>query len=999
VSRRSGIPRVAPRVLLGAKLARSTGFHHSSAVAMPERAPPAPPGCSSFVPDPTATRPAARRLMSMALGALLVAACAGAPHARSAARAPAARAVAALPQPKGTALEQGLAHYEASEYAEAEAAFRSIPSPSPPAARLGLARVLLATGRYALADTVAADVAGAPPAVVRELLGVRGEALRRRGQLTEVEKLLASAAADPDALRLRLLLGEVLLESGRRSDAEPVLMALIEHYNRDAIDPKDGQSLALVGRAAFLLGSAQDANDAFNQAERAGAADAETLLWRAELFLESYDPGHAEEVVADVLARAPHHAGALARMAQVKLASNLDFDAAEGLARKALAVDPALALADFVLGGVALRDMDLAKADSWIDAGLGDNPRDLDLLSLRAAVRFLADDAPGFERAKAAVLSRNPRYSRLYQIVGDYAEWEHRYEDLVTMMREALLADSDDGKVRAELGFSLIRAGHDADGVASLRRAFAVDPFNVRVFNTLNLYEKEIPRGYETVTRGIFTVRYHKDERAVLDRYVPDLLERAWAKMTKKYGFVPATPIGIELYPSREHFAIRTSGLPQTFIQGVCFGRTLAAMSPKNEHFNIGMTLWHELAHVFHIQLSKNHVPRWFTEGLAEYETLLERPEWRREYDGDLFAALGRGKLPPVTEMNRVFSHAEDMQDMATAYYASTQVVAFIVERWGMARVRRMLELWGDGKRTPDVVRDALGVSPEDLDRDFRKAVLARLARYQGQFTPPTRAASVEVAEAAASAAPKDPEKKAALGLALMGAGEERRARAAVDRAIALDPGQGLGLLLRAQLAKTGGDRPGARAALRKLVAAGHDGYAVRLALASMEDSPEARRAELTAAHELDPLASAPLRQLVELATDAHDEAAELAALRQLVVIEENDGDAYRRLLGLLLARHEPAEARRVGEAAIYVDAESAETHRLYARALAATGARRDALFELESAVRASGSAAELSAAHVELADLLAATGDLPGAARHRKTASELRSQTRTGPI
>src|SRR6201995_429512 len=136
-------------------------------------------------------------------------------------------------------------------------------------------------------------------------------------------------------------------------------------------------------------------------------------------------------------------------------------------------------------------------------------------------------------------------------------------------------------------------------------------------------------------------------------------------------------------------------------------------MSPKDEHFNIGMTLWHELAHVFHIQLSKSHVPRWFTEGLAEYETLIERAEWRREYDADLSQALDRGKIPGVADMNRAFSHAEDMSDMATAYYASTQIVRYVVETWGMPKVRQMLSAWGEGKRTPEVIREVLGVTPE----------------------------------------------------------------------------------------------------------------------------------------------------------------------------------------------------------------------------------------------------------------------------------------------
>ena len=65
----------------------------------------------------------------------------------------------------------------------------------------------------------------------------------------------------------------------------------------------------------------------------------------------------------------------------------------------------------------------------------------------------------------------------------------------------------------------------------------------------------------------------------------------------------------------------------------------IAAMSPAAATFNWGNVLWHELGHVFAIQLSKNHVPRWFTEGLSEYETIVRRPEWQREEDPALFAA------------------------------------------------------------------------------------------------------------------------------------------------------------------------------------------------------------------------------------------------------------------------------------------------------------------------------------------------------------------------
>src|SRR5262249_41839501 len=152
-------------------------------------------------------------------------------------------------------------------------------------------------------------------------------------------------------------------------------------------------------------------------------------------------------------------------------------------------------------------------------------------------------------------------------------------------------------------------------------------------------------------------------ERPVLSRYLPAMLKEEWAKLVEKYGFTPESPVSIELYASSESFGIRTSGLPNVGIQGVCFGRTLAAMSPRAQPFNWGNILWHELSHVFAIQLSKNHVPRWFTEGLSEYETMVRRPEWQREEDPSLYAALRANRIPPLDQFNRAFTHADDPRD------------------------------------------------------------------------------------------------------------------------------------------------------------------------------------------------------------------------------------------------------------------------------------------------------------------------------------------------
>ena len=204
--------------------------------------------------------------------------------------------------------------------------------------------------------------------------------------------------------------------------------------------------------------------------------------------------------------------------------------------------------------------------------------------------------------------------------------------------------------------------------------------------------------------------------------------------MKMHYMFAPATPVAVELYLDREHFSVRTSGLPNIGIQGVCFGHVVAAMSPKSEPFNWGNVLWHELGHVFAIQLSKNHVPRWFTEGLSEYETMIRRPEWQRELDPELYLALKNGRLPGALDMNRAFTHAEGDLDVTVAYYAASQMLAFTAEQFGFARITRALELWGEGKTTAQVLSEAFGVSPAEYDARFRAWAMARLARYDGQY-------------------------------------------------------------------------------------------------------------------------------------------------------------------------------------------------------------------------------------------------------------------------
>ena len=891
-----------------------------------------------------------------------------------------------------SSLAAGIEAARVTDYARAEKELANVRGADQSKAEVVLARVLFEQGRFAEAERAATRAAAGGSAV--EATTLRARILAARGSVSDAVRLLEplQTASGREGRLARLALGELLIASGHRRDAEAPLLKIIDEYNNDAIKSPDAEGLAMVGRAAYLLESPKDANRAFNEAERIDKTSVQTLLWRAELFLDKYDPGHADEVVKEALAVAPNRADALVFEARLKLDQTLDFDGADEALKRAVAVNPSLPGAYAVRASIAIRDMDLTAAEAAVRAGLAINPNDTELWSIRAAERFLADDRAGFEAAKRETFARNPEYSRLYEIVSDFAEWEHRYVDIVAMMKDAVRLDPRDGKAYAELGLTELRNGDESAGLDALRRSWALDHYNVRVFNTLNLYEKEIANDYESALTGTFKIRYAKAEKKVLERYVPRFLAEAWGSMKTRYGFVPSTPVSVELYASREQFSVRTSGLPNIGIQGVCFGQVVAAMSPSAEPFNWGNVLWHELGHVFAIQLSKSHVPRWFTEGLSEYETIARRPEWQRELDPDLYLAIVGNRLPGAVEMNRTFTHADSGEDMTVAYYAASQMLVFTAEQFGMPKIVRALKLWGEGVQTPAVIERAFGLPVAEYDAQYRAWELARLSRYRSQFVFDDHAPPVSDARAKVAASPSDAKAHTTYALALLHAGKADDAKAEIDEALRLDPNELSAQYIMVKLSASKHDFTAMKAHIDAMLRAGGDGYATQMEVAELArgtTDKNALRAALEAATRFDPSQSDPYRALYKLDVDAKLDDDALVVLRKLTHLEQHDRPAWHALLERLVAAKKWDEAAAVGASAIFVDVESASIHTDYARALSALKKHDSAVFELESALACDAPPKETAEAHALLAKEL--VGRDTGAARdHRAEALRL---------
>jgi tetratricopeptide (TPR) repeat protein len=151
-----------------------------------------------------------------------------------------------------------------------------------------------------------------------------------------------------------------------------------------------------------------------------------------------------------------------------------------------------------------------------------------------------------------------------------------------------------------------------------------------------------------------------------------------------------------------------------------------------------------------------------------------------------------------------------------------------------------------------------------------------------------------------------------------------------------------------------------------------------------------AGREALEKAASFDPLSATPYYMLAEIAHNRADDDAELAALRRLAELEQHENKVYRRLLAMLSAKKAWEEAVKVGEAAVLADVEGFTTHRIFGEALAQTGNKARAAFELESATLSPAEPKELSEAFTRLAEIYGSVGKGREAAKARKRAQEL---------
>jgi tetratricopeptide (TPR) repeat protein len=839
---------------------------------------------------------------------------------------------------------------------------------------LDLAEILLRQGKYAEAAEIARKgTSDAKPAPALTLLG---QALQRLGRDKEAEGSFEKALkADARAFRARLDLGLALIAGGDRKRGRQILDKFFDFYNNDEI--KTAADLTSLALAMKALDRWHDAHRVFGEAVKADKSYVRAHIEWGSLLLEKYNFSEAKQSFDDALKIDPDSPEAHVAMARTYLEGEHEVPKALEEVEKALKVNPHSSEARVLLGSLHILSEELPKAREELQKVLAANGRDRAALAMLAAAHYLADDKAAYEETKRRALGVRKDDAEFFLTVASQASIFHRYEEAIHLIEEGLKRDADFWPAYTALGLNYLRLGNEEKGKEFLQKSWDKDPFNARTKNILDLYDDSI-QNYRFALTPHFRVRFHKDDEAVLKRYVTNHLERAYREMSARYGFSPKAPITVELFAKAEDFAVRTVGLPQLASLGVCFGRVVTSMSPRAKRgFNWGQVLWHELNHVFTLQLSRARVPRWLTEGLAVVEEGRGHPSWAREMDGRMLSLLRSGKLRKINELNLGFTRARSVPEILQAYYQAAHAAAFMVDRIGDAGLVKMMKAFSDGKHLVAVLQEVVGLAPAEFDVEFKAWLEKRLAPMLGNFELEYALyEDTDALEKKTKAEPKNPQAWAELAAGRFRKRDAKGAEEAAKTALGIDAVHPLANYVLGELKVFTKAFDEAIGAYEKVLAAGKDGYDLRRSLGLLykqKKLTDKAREHLEAAKKRNPQAMEPYEVLAEIYEEAGQTDKAIAELEFVARNDQKNFKVLRKVVSHYAKKGDPARVIEFGELALYLNPFDPALHLELGRAFGASGNPDRAVLELKTALDAGYR--DPAEVHVEIAQVHLAAG------------------------
>ena len=533
------------------------------------------------------------------------------------------------------------------------------------------------------------------------------DALLAKGQNLEALSVAANTLADePRSLRLRWSARQALIATGQAVAAEEMAAEIQRLFSSQYWRYRNARDLVVFGRVALASGMEPKLalDRVYDAAKKADPKCPDPYLASGELALEKHDFALAARFFQE---------------GSKQLPENPDIQL--GLARAYAPSDPRLML-NYLEKALELNSNHVGSllllADYNIDAE--DYPEAEKLLSrieavnlshpeawaYRAVIAHLHNQPEAETKARDRALKSWPSNPRVDYLIGLKLSQKYRFVEGAAGQRKALAFAPDYLPSKSQLAQDLLRLGEETEGWHLADEVQRADGYDVAANNLVTL--REVLTKYQTLTNDHFILRMHPREASVYGQRALSLLEQARTRLCENYGLEFSKPVLVEMFHEEKDFAVRTFGMPENngFL-GVCFGHVITANSPGAKpggQFNWESMLWHEFCHVVTLQLTKNKMPRWISEGISVYEERQANAAWGERLNPRYREMILGEDLTPISRLSGAFMAPKSPLHLQFAYYESSLVVQFLSERFGPEKLLIILKDLGQGTDINDTL-------------------------------------------------------------------------------------------------------------------------------------------------------------------------------------------------------------------------------------------------------------------------------------------------------
>jgi Tfp pilus assembly protein PilF len=304
-------------------------------------------------------------------------------------------------------------------------------------------------------------------------------------------------------------------------------------------------------------------------------------------------------------------------------------------------------------------------------------------LGLGIANFHLRDDRAA-ERELERAIELKPRDKTVYQVLGDLA---YRRDDLAAAM-------------------------------ANWEKALEIDPSDAALKSRLERIRREhqTEKDFNRDVTSHFSIKYEGREKIEAGRIVLHILEDAYGEIGRALSYYPDQEIAVILYTNQQFQEVTDA---PGWSGGIYDGKIRIPVGGiEQETPGLRRLLIHEYSHAV-VRAITRRVPTWLNEGLAQH---FEGREIGLRQKEILHQLAKSEQLPSLRSLEGSFMGLSGPQ-ASYAYLVSLSAVRHRVKRYGMYRVRMMLDELASGADTGRAISNALLISQEEFERGWKRSL------------------------------------------------------------------------------------------------------------------------------------------------------------------------------------------------------------------------------------------------------------------------------------